>query len=1082
MLKFLKYGLLVYLCCCQYLLANVVDHRYQKAFRVQALSLEDGLSQSVVYDIIQDQQGFIWVATENGLNRFDGYDFTIFQHSHQDQYSLHDNLIYKLVEDTQGEIWIGTQNGVSLYNPATGYFTNLNHKNPDLKTAVQTIAVMPSKNVFLGSDNGVYVYNRTDDSIAMFTDGEGAHIEDEVVSFEQNDNRLWVATETCIYQIADEINSDLLCNGALGDWLNEKRIKVIRYYQGNLWVGTSRGLARYNVASRELETFYWQKENNNSLSSNWIQDITFDAQGNLWVATNLGLNLYRYTESDFERYLHKTHDNDGLSANDIMSVFVDQTGLIWIGTYAAGLNILDPLQTNFKHILTKSDLAAFNASNTIHGITKDNNENLWMASYGGGVVKLDLMTGKISIPFYDYAQEFNDNFHYAYCVFVDINNRLWVGTYDGVYLVDLNSEQVIPLRFVKNDETYLLNEYIMQVYEDHLGNIWLASIEGLYQVEEIGYQEGALNLKLIEKHTQMPNSFRDRSSRISSILETRDGTLWLGGISGLLRYSKETQKWSHYEYHENNSQSLSNDDVQVLFEDSRGILWVGTGNGLNKVIRDSNDEIYFERITKDDGLPNNAIYGILEDNQKQLWLSTNLGLVKYSGQSETMQSFRRNDGLSSDEFNTGAYYADSDGVLYFGSINGITVVENFSNHKPREPRSLFFTQVRVGQRNLDTYHLNQQAVPTIVKSNHESTIKISIADLFYQKLKTQSYRYRLLGLDDEWVYLDKERTFILAGLSEGKYILDVQSKIANESWSGNNLRAEILVDSDFFQSNDWFYLLSVLSFVFFGSLLYWLRGRYLLRLNKAENMIKIEGVRLKEVRKQNEELQVELENRSTEISLLTEQLNESSQLIDSHQFRDSVTGFYRYKNILRLLSSVKYKDELSPLEFNSFFVLQLCDLQAIQKHYGEICTAEVRSYVATELRRSCPASVHICALGKSSFVVLGNSKTEQQMFSSLKHLYKKLERSQIPVANDISVPSKVSMSYLDIYPDSVKELQLVIDLCEILITSHRRVNLGDTAALMKLTLNQEINSFANIQTQEEVEQLIEADKIAYTFE
>lgn len=1087
MLKYIKYGILICIFYGESCLANVIDHRYQKAFRVQSLSLEDGLSQSVVYDIIQDRHGFIWVATENGLNRFDGYEFTVYQHSHTDPDSLHDNLIYKLVEDSQGRIWIGTQNGVSLFDPSANQFTNFNDKNTDLKTAVQAIVELPSKKFLFGSDNGIYLYNPAEDSVDLFTDGSGLNIEDEVISFEQAGDSIWVATETCIYQIEKEENVKQFCDaefgdGQLGHWLVEKRVKAIRYRQGSLWIGTSDGLARYSIEDGALEVFTWQKDDTNSLSSNWIQDLDFDEDGNLWIATSEGLNLYRYSESDFDRYLHKTHDSDGLTANDIMSVFVDRSGLIWIGTYAAGLNILDPLQTYFKHILTKSDLAPFNASNAIHGITKDNNENLWMASYGGGVVKLDLMTGEVSLPFYEYAEKNNENFHYAYSLFIDINNRLWVGTYDGMYLVDLNSEQVIPLQFVKNGEPYLLNEYILQIYEDHLGDIWLATMQGLYQVDELGHQQGVLTLSLVEKHNQIPNSFRDRSSRISSILETRDGTLWLGGTSGLLRYSREKQKWNHYEYHENNSQSLSNDDVQVLFEDSRGILWVGTGNGLNKVNRDEKGEIYFERITKEDGLPNNAIYGILEDNHKQLWLSTNLGLVKYSGQSETMQSFRANDGLSSDEFNTGAYYVDSDGVLYFGSINGITVIESHASHDYIEPRNLFFTQVKVGQRSIDTYELNQQSLPNIIKNHDESTIKISVADLFYQKLKTQSYRYRLLGLDDEWVYLGKERTFILAGLSEGKYVLDIQSKITNEPWSGNNLRAEILVESDFFQSNDWFYLLTGLSIVLFSSLLYWLRGRYLLRLNKAENMIKIEGVRLKEVRKQNEELQAELENRSGEISLLTERINESAQLIESYQFKDSVTGFYRYKKILRLLSSVKYDDELSPLSFNGFYILQLCNIHQIRREYGEICAAEVRSHVATELRRSCPASVHICVLGDSSFVILGKSDSENQIFSGINRLRKKLERSQILVANDIAVATQVSLTHLDIYPDSISDLQQIIDFCEIVIVSHRSLNSVKKATLMTLEINREISSLVNIDIKNELDKLIEVGTISYVYE
>jgi len=764
-----------------------------------------------------------------------------------------------------------------------------------------------------------------------------------------------------------------------------------------------------------------------------------------------------------------------------LTVSIDSTGLIWLGTYAAGINILNPSRTNFTHVLSKSDVVPFNGKNTIHGITKDMNENLWMADFGGGLYKLDLMTGVVSRPFQNSSADYRETIEYAYTLLVDVNNQLWIGAFEGLVVVDLNTQQILPLEFILNNQPFKFNDRVYQIYEDHTGLIWIATIEGLYVVESLRQEEERYVLSLIGKQPEIPHSYRDRSSRVSAILETRDGNLWLGGPSGLLNYSKKKDQWQHFEYHADNKQSLSNDDVQVIFEDSRGILWVGTGNGLNKVHRSDQDEIYFERITKDHGLPNNAIYGILEDSYKQLWLSTNLGLVKYSGQLEGMQSFRRYDGLSSDEFNTAAYYADSDGLLYFGSINGVTVVDSrVTTDLPKE-RELVFTRVQIGKRSLDVYALNHVKKPQIRMNKDESTIKISVADLFYQKLNTQSYRYRLLGLDEDWVSLGKERTFFLAGLKEGRYILDIQSKVGNEDWSQNNLRVELNVYADFFKSENMYYMMLLFSAVFIVTILFWIKRSYEQRINKAENLVKIESVRLKEAKKQIDELKSELENKAGELIMITDKFNDSSKLLDSYQFRDEISGFYRYQKMRDLFLQQYFGDKDSPAGFNLIAVLQLNGLTEIAERYGQVAAAEVVSHSSTELKAHSPAHIHICALKSDSFVILANTRENKDFTNVLINLRKKLIQSKIAIANDASISVQVSMSYLDLFPKLINDSSQLVNLCEVLIASHRSLNHVEMSGLMRVDLNCGVEELDHLTTASEIVRLIEGNTITYHF-
>ena len=951
------------------LCANPFDHRYQKAFRVQSLSIEEGLSQSVVNDIVQDSEGYIWLATEDGLNRFDGYEFKVFHHIHGDVTSLHNNMVLSLYEQEGIGLWLGTQNGLSFYDFSTDKFSNFATGKIDKLSNINAITQINKNALIVASENGLYRLFPESRKIELLVSSNQKVIEDEVISFKQDDEHLWIATEKCVYTLSkSELELVNICEqSSLASILVGTTINDIAINNNTLWVGTIEGLIEYKIREKNHQLFTHQ-DATDSISSNWIQSLKIDANNDLWVGTGSGLNLFKSKERVFERYSKQVYDSDGLSSDDVLTIYIDNSGLIWLGTYTGGVNILDPLQMGFKHILTKSDVSQFGKSNTIHGIAKDKSENLWVASIGSGVIKLDLMTGEITTPFKDSQIDKTRAIDYSYSLLTDLDELLWIGTIEGLFIADLKTEKLLNSSIYIDGLEQGLEEYITQIYEDHDGRIFITTSYGLYQVQAKVREQDSINLILKRRTRELPLSFRDRSSSLSSIVETRDGNLWLGGSAGLLFYSQSSEEWRHFEYHSENPQSISDDDVQVLFEDSRGILWVGTANGLNKVDRSTEEEIYFERITKANGLPNNAIYGILEDPLRQIWLSTNLGLVRYSDFTESMQSFRSRDGLSSDEFNKSAFYSDTNGLLYFGSINGITVVDSKEVKQPSRQSNLKLSEVRVGQNNLDVYKLNQIEMPSIEKREGDSSIKISVAELFYRKLGTQSYRYRILGLSDKWINLGKERSFILAGMDEGEYIINIQSRIGDDPWSKDTLTLTLNVYEEFWSSVDAVYLVVFTSLVLFGISASVIRRYYRSQIQKKDNRLKIESVRLKDVRRQNEEIKSELSTKISKISELNEELSDANELIDSHTFREPISGFYRYNNLDFMLSDLAYEDDLLD-NLNLVMVFQLVDFIQLKQKFGTICGAEVRAYVASELRKLLPSNVHLCFQSEDSFIV-----------------------------------------------------------------------------------------------------------------
>ena len=688
--------------------------------------------------------------------------------------------------------------------------------------------------------------------------------------------------------------------------------------------------------------------------------------------TEHGLDLLDLSELTITHYNYKVYDSDGLSSDDIISLHVDKTGIVWVGTHASGIDILAPEKNRFEHILTRSDLAKFNVGNSAFGIVKDREENIWVATFGSGLIKFDLMTGDASLPYREELAEIKERSDHIYSLTIDTEELLWIGMLSGVAILDLATEELFATKiFVQGKEIYF-DYLIHRIYEDHSGKLWLAADSGLYQVQQLVKKSGYMEVHVIDKQRELPYSFRDRSSAVTSFLQTRDGSYWAGGNTGLLKYSSQKKKWIHFEYEADNPQSISNDYVNVIFEDSRGILWVGTANGLNKVHRDNEDEIYFERITKEQGLPSNSIYEILEDRQKQIWISTTSSLVRYSEYNEVMQTFRRDDGLSSNEFNFGSAFIDNEGLLYFGSINGITVVDSRYHSKIEKHTDLKLTEVIVGQRKLDVYELNHMKAPVIEKYDDETTVKISVAELYYRKLGTQSYRYRVLGLEDKWIYLGSERSFVLGGLSEGKYLLDIQSKVGNGEWSSKTLRLKLQVYTDFWRGQNAIYLIGFCSIVLAFIIFSLIKRHFLRQVHKVENRLKMETIRLKDVKKQSDELKMELDEKQGMINVMTEEIETSSKKLESHSFREPVTGFYRFQSIANMLSEDIAENGL-PFSFNLVMVIQLCDFESIREKYGAICAAEISSYVAIELRKMTPASLHICSLNNDSFVVIGNS-------------------------------------------------------------------------------------------------------------
>lgn len=1022
-------------------IANLQDYRYQKAFKVQRLSLSDGLSQSVVNDVIQDSDGYVWLATEDGLNRFDSYEFKTFRHDHRNNKSLHENWVISLIEEPGHGIWVGTVSGLSFYDPVDQTFTDYTAFNPDLRTNITSFHLDDNSVVWIATDNGLFFVDRDQNQVLQFSSSIGIGLEDEITSFSESTRYLYAASSNCIYQIDKSDNSlTNLCDSQALQFLHNTVLTVIKIQKDLLWIGTTSGLYRYHLTSGILTEYTNHPEEPDSISDNMINDLLIENTSSLWIATPKGLNSFNINEELFERYSQQTFAEDGLSSNDVISLYLDNQGLIWLGTYGGGVNILDPNQHQFEHLLTRTDVINLGNNNTIHGIEKDQRQNLWLASYGGGLINYDLLTGKISKPLTESNFIYDE---YVYSLLIDHSNRLWVGTLRDLIIVDVEQKKALQTKFVIDGLPTEKIDGVTRIHEDHQGSIWIGSVNGLFKVSGIEIKNKELLIELTDLTHKLPNTFSNFSTTISTIIDDQYGNFWIGGYAGLVHYQVEHDEWIHFQYDKENPQSLSNDSVQVLYEDSHGFLWVGTADGLNRVNRSEldNETFYFERITTYEGLPNNAIYGILEDQSQQLWISTTRGLVKYADNTKNMDIFNSIDGLSSDEFNTGAYFVDNEGKLYFGSINGITIVNQITNSVSFNNKQVLFSEVKVGNRNIDTYKLNHSSKPSIKQYSDEAAIDISVVNINFDKSGTQKYRYRILGLDDRWNFLGVSRKLFIASLAEGNYQLEIESQLAGQKW-GQMRRLDIEVKTSFWSSKEAYFLIALSIVALFMSSLVTVARVYRSRIAKMDTKMKMERIRIRELRSDNETLKLELQNKESEVNSLNKTIEVDQHKLDVEKYRDATTGFYRisYLEQLGKINFVNPSNLESAVVFSGYktlAVFELSDYEMINRSRGPLAVTELVAKVSISLRQKTDSQTQIFYVKNGMFLILNSQEEGSEFRDVIINLRHQIIRSEFDIANGISAHSNVSLSIMDISQSDISSKEELLTMVDFVINFHQ---------------------------------------------
>ena len=805
------------------LILSLNTHAQMNDITFQRISLEQGLSQSIVTSIVQDSRGFMWFGTEDGLNIYDGFGFEVIRNDPNDPNSLSYNQITTIYEDRSGEFWIGTFNGgLNRYNIKTEQFTRYqndpNNPNSLSHNIVRAIYKDSDGILWIGTDSGLNRFipnskeNGNGESGPTFVHCQNDPDNPNSLShntvrtiYEDRSGTLWIGTNGGLNQLVKNSSksSQKDCVPFFVHYKNDpnnpnslSQDTIRTIYEdrsGTLWIGTEGGLNKLirksykNGQKESVPTFirYQNDPNNpNSLSNDEIYSIYEDRSGVLWIGTNGG-GLDRF-DREIEKFTHYQNDPrnpNSLSYNEIRSIFEDRSGNLWIGTYGGGINKVDRGKKQFLHYKPDHDNPNSLNEEIIWGIYEDRSGILWIGTHGGGLNKFDrknnLYTHYLSDP--NDPNSLSNNT--VRLVIEDTSGILWIGTNGGgINRFDRESEKFTAYQHDPDNPSSLSHNEIRALYQDRSGTLWIGTRGGGLNKLIPGRHEGAPPTFIHYRYDpDDPNSLSN--DFIRTIHEDSLGILWIGTLGGgLNRFDRKSEIFTHYRTNPNDSNSLSNDYIFSIHEDHEGILWLGTfGGGLNKFY--SSDGT-FKYYTEKDGLPNDVIYGILEDDQHNLWLSTNNGLSKFNPKMETFRNYNMGDGLQSNEFNGGSYFKSGrSGEMFFGGINGFNAFypENIKDNPYIPP--IVITSFRKLNEEVK-FNKPISEIKELKLSYRDYVFSFEFAALDYTAPEKNRYAYKMEGLDKEWIYTDSEKRFAnYTTLSPGKYTFKVKGSNNDGIWN-----------------------------------------------------------------------------------------------------------------------------------------------------------------------------------------------------------------------------------------------------------------------------------------------------------
>ena len=795
----------------------------QPDLKFRHLDINAGLSQNNVLCVLQDSRGFMWFGTRDGLNKYDGYQITIYRNDLKDPYSISNNFISGLLEDEQGAIWVATRGGgLNRYDREKDQFTCFRNDPSNSKSISSNLLTSLAQDnkgcLWIGTEDGGvncfdpasgistrYLYNEKD-SNSLPAD----YVRSLLVDNRQN---IWVGTFGNGLAFLDKTTNHFTRfhhEDKDKTSISDDRIcYIFEDSHQQIWIGTDGGgLNLFNPATKSFTHFRHQLHNSNSIPGDVVYTLGEDDQQNLWIGVeNGGISVYNPRTGQFRNYLHDEIDRFSLSNNSIHSAYKDRNGNMWVGSFEGGMNMLFKDNNQLEHYRhTQSENSLSN--NNVLSITEDSKKKLWIGTDGGGLNYFDPATGIFRHYRHEEGNPQSIVSDYVLCATEDDRGNVWAGTWAaGLTVFNPGTNRYRQFKHDPSNPSSLSSNNVYAVHQSRDKNIW------------IGTYGGGLDLYNPEKGSFIHFPYEPagptsvNNNKIHSIFEDSQGNLWLGADgSGLIRFDKTTHRFTQY-IHDDTKNSLSDNRVGEIYEDPKGNLWIGTMVGLNYFDRQKNS---FHTYTTEDGLPNNVIFGILPDDKGNLWISTNKGIARFNMQSGKCKNFTVSDGLQSYEFKEHAYCRTSSGAMYFGGVNGFnTFIPDSLRENSFQPPLLitgfqvFNKDMHIAKDSSDPSPLKKSIteIKEITLPYHSSVITFTFASMNYSSPEKRHYAFMLEGFDKGWNEVGTKRTATYTNLDPGEYTFLVKGWDYEGQWSPRTAAIRVTITPPFWLT--WWFRISV---------------------------------------------------------------------------------------------------------------------------------------------------------------------------------------------------------------------------------------------------------------------------------
>lgn len=743
-------------------------------YTIEHLSIGKGLSNNYVKDIIQDKQGFIWVATESGLNRFDGSGFTTYTTYDS---SLSGNALNTLLYDKNCDrIWIGGQfEGLDFFDYSTGQISQC-HSQHEL--TFENVV-----HLSLAADSGLWVTPHHSDILYYDTYHQTfSSLSDKGIKLESNSHWCTFDDGNGLLYIGHAQNGMTIVN------LKSKSVRhfsndpndstslpgnsvytIHKDYMGNIWVGTNQGLGLFNAKTNKFTVFRHQQENPYSLVADHIYDIKEMDNQMLWIATDIGgisiLDLHSITLIDASNvsFYNITADNSthGVSSNNIRSLLQDSFGNIWIGNYSSGINFISHTPNMFNVLPYLNNKGEHLKHKSVWGMYKDSQEQLWL----GGENELALFQKNKLIKTFDISSYLSRPYGQIFSIIGNRQNILLLGIYDdGLLKFNTQSKHIerIPLDMKNID--------IISFYQDLDESIWIGTEYGVYHYDD----------NMLHKKNNINQQLTDKS--VYGILRDRQGKMWIGTYGGgIIVFDKKYQAIMRL----NKSSGFGSSAINGLFMDSKGGIWVATRNGL-AYIKDTAHPHKFEIYNHEQGLEDDFVRSIQEDEQGNIWLSTNNNIAYWNKATQLFENYDYRNGIPMGNFIEGSTCRGNDGILYFGSLNGVCFFQPKELTAKREVSPVKIVECRDLEKN-DGNPIIPITNGTINLPYDRNSLRIYFSVPDYSQNKQVEYAYTMTGLENNWTSTQDESQVTFRNIPHGEYTFKIKARLRNHDWDNSHI-------------------------------------------------------------------------------------------------------------------------------------------------------------------------------------------------------------------------------------------------------------------------------------------------------